>query len=216
MRNNIVYITGRKGSGKTSLAHVLARRAYYSGARVVVVAPVGGISLPGAPVIRGSALPGVWGNLHGRSCVVIPEEDQVAEDAFSFCWHVQEKARAPLLLVVDEVALYLPPARLSVPLMRVIRYGRHRSISLVTTSQRPASVHNDLIAQADQRCLFAQSEPNDCKYLRQYTGVDLEALASLPDLSYLRFAVGGEPVSGSLLYRYGVPYFVLDSSFEAL
>jgi hypothetical protein len=210
MVNQIVYCTGRKGTGKTSYAHAVARQAYFDRRRVVAVAPVGGISLPGAPVIR-SADPSRFARLRGRSCLVIPDSDPAACAAFAFAWHVQKDNPSPLLLIVDEIALYLGSHQPNPVLMDIIRYGRHRRLSLVTTSQRPASVHKDLIGQADDKVLFAQSEPNDCAYLRKYTGVSEADLRSLPDLHFFRFSPDGSRRQGFIQYRRrGVPEIFLD------
>ena len=184
MQNSIVFICGRKGCGKTTLASKMTRRLCRDGRRVLVVAPMGGFSVLGSPVIRDNDL-ARFAALKGRSALVLPESDDLARTAFAFAWQSQLERSSPLWLIVDEIDLYFGWRDPDPSLRDVVRYGRHRHINLIGISQRPANVHNDLLAQADRRIIFQTIEPNDLAYLKKYIGLDPELAQALPMFEYL-------------------------------
>ena len=173
--NLILWLSGRKHCGKTYLAAQIARRLYEEGRRVLCVSPMGGFQLPGAPLLMDDR-PQSFSDLAGRSAVIIPESDQMAADTFLFAWEA-----GGLWLFVDEIDMYLDNYNPDDSLMKVVRYGRHKGISLCGICQRPASVKKDLLAQADLVLLFQTVEPNDLKYLKALTGIEPERLAALPE-----------------------------------
>jgi SpoVK/Ycf46/Vps4 family AAA+-type ATPase len=177
--NLILWLSGRKHCGKTYLAARIARRLYDNGRRVLCVSPMGGFDLPGAPLLLDDR-PQSWADLNGRSAVVLPESDAMARDAFLFAWEAGN-----LWLFVDEIDMYLDPFDPDENLMKVIRYGRHKGISLCGICQRPAAVRKDLLAQADLVLLFQTVEPNDLRYLKAFVGADPQVLSALPERRYL-------------------------------
>jgi len=172
-KNNIAFICGQKGCGKTFLAARLALSLYNAGRRVVCVAPMAGFKLPGCPVVRSSDI-GFYYRYGAASLIVEPTEDRIAEVAFKYALDV-----GSLCLFVDEIDNYFSPHNPNPDLLRIIRYGRHFNLSLVGISQRPASVCKDLIAQADYKVIFRASEPNDLAYIRKWAGIEPERLQSL-------------------------------------
>ena len=188
--NNLVVVTGRKGCGKTCFAARLVRRYAAGRCRVVAVSPVGSFRdergrspLPGAPVVR-SAKETAWALLAGQSVLVLPEDDQAALFAFRFAWHVADLNK-PVVLAVDEIDLYLSKYRADPVLQKIVRYGRHRCLSLIGIAQRPANIHNDLLAMADRVVMFATRLPGDVEVLARYTGVPAERLSGLQRFEFL-------------------------------
>jgi DNA helicase HerA-like ATPase len=178
MKNTIVFITGRKGSGKSTYAQKLASRIYAAGRRVVMLDPMNCFDLPGSPRIhfRREIVERLW----GRSFVAIPgNEPQFPETVFRWAYICGD-----LTLVIDEVDIYLPHAEPSLALLDIIRYGRHRRINLIAVSQRPANVKRDLTAQADYLVMFQSTEPRDLDYLAARIGSQYrDSVAALPDFT---------------------------------
>jgi len=183
MQNRIVFVTGRKGCGKTTVSNALANEAYQAGRRVIVVAPMGGFDLAGSPTVfsRDEMLSD---QTFGRSFVVNPPDDQTAIDAIRLAYGVGN-----CVLVVDEIDLYGDVRSPDESLLKVIRYGRHRGVSLIGVSQRPANVVRDLTAQSDILIMFHTTENRDVLYLADRIGSDnAERLRSIPQFSYLVYS----------------------------
>lgn len=189
--NRVIAMFGQKGCGKTALAAEMVDRCYLAGVRVIAIAPVGlrGFFdrpvLQGVPVIR-QADAGRFGRLAGRSCLVLPESDAAAEMAIQFAWESQAVRSKSAVLLIDEIHQYCDCRRPFAELVRIIRYARHRRLSIVGTSQRPAQVHKDFVGNADTVVCFRVVEPNDLRYISQATGLDPERLRSLPERKFLR------------------------------
>jgi len=72
--------------------------------------------------------------------------------------------------------------------------GRHRGMALITTSQRPASVHKDIMAQTSHFFSGTMFESNDVKYLAEFLGKEnAESLRTIPKYKFLHYTAG-EPV----------------------
>lgn len=197
MQNRIVFITGRKGTGKTTVANAIARQAYLSGRRVIVIAPMGGFDLPGAPTVYDKA--GVLSDrTNGRSFVLNPSNDDDALLAVEYAYGIGN-----VLLVIDEIDLYADVRAPQPLIMQIIRYGRHRAVSLIGISQRPANVVRDMTAQADYMIMFQSTELRDVAYLADRIGpTDAEQVRALPQFQYLVYSAfdgGIKPVTLSEL-----------------
>lgn len=93
--------------------------------------------------------------------------------------------------VVDEIDAVSSPTSVPGSLARSIRYGRHRSVSLVAASRRAAEVPRLLTSQADLIVSFNQSEPNDLDYLKRYVGAEFAASVSqLPPYEFRSWTPG--------------------------
>lgn len=182
VRRNFVRCTfGRKGSGKSY--SIKTRLRAHRGSICIwdtlseYAGPASDNPVPGAvlyPSVRELALASSQRRL-ARVAVVQDRRDQF--DA----WCRWALAAGPRLLVIDEVNLYCGPARGSEPLLELLRIGRHSCIDIEFAARRPAEVHRDLTAQADELVFFRTTEPRDLLWIREYCG---EAFASrLPTLA---------------------------------
>lgn len=93
------------------------------------------------------------------------------------------------LVVVEETSFYCSPSYLPIEIKRFVRYGRHREISQIYVSRRPAEIHRDLTAQSDLIVSFRQHEPADIEYLRRVMG---PAAMNLPNLPKYHCLVSGD------------------------
>ena len=72
--------------------------------------------------------------------------------------------------------------------------GRHNDICMITTSQRPASIHNDILAQTTQLFSGTQTNSNDILSLKEVLGREwAEKLKNLPKYEFIRFQSGIPP-----------------------
>ena len=69
--------------------------------------------------------------------------------------------------------------------------GRHRKLAVIVTTQRPASLHKDILAQTNQFFSGVMFESNDVKYLAEFLGKEnAESLRSLPPFQFLHYRPG--------------------------
>lgn len=88
-----------------------------------------------------------------------------------------------LHFVVDEADWFCTPHEIPPEFDRIIKYGRHRNITLCCASRRPSEMHRNITANAWECFAFSLQEPRDLDYLKVYAGE--EFTASLPHLPTL-------------------------------
>lgn len=91
------------------------------------------------------------------------------------------------LIVIEEASLYCSPTQLPEEIAWLIRYGRHQEIDLIFVARRPSEVNRDVTAQSDIVVTFQQREPRDVVYLRSMFGVEAEKVKDLPEFQPLVF-----------------------------
>jgi hypothetical protein len=183
-RNKIVLLVGRKGSGKTWKARLLA--ATYR--RVVVIDPMA--EFGGGAVGSGiDCVQWLWRRRQHRtwSCICRPTGDR-DEDAI---W----RALGPdgwlcnCAVVVDEVDRWCTPSWTRAELRHLIHYGRHRRVDLIASARRIANCSRDLSSQADTIAAYCTTEPRDLAHLRAYMDTD-----GLDRLAVGEYRCGGDPI----------------------
>lgn len=189
-QNRIIFITGRKGSGKSTYANKAAAALVAKGERVLVVDPMACFTLPGVPVF---ADPRQLSSVKFSSAILRADDDNAAVAAFVYAWHCGN-----IWLIVDEVDLYCSPYNSDPTLKRIVRYGRHKAINLIAISQRPANVARDVTAQADAIVIFSTTENRDLDYLRYRIGETAALAASkLPLYQSIIYKAGTVEPAGS-------------------
>lgn len=182
MDNTVFVILGRKGSGKSYLSSQIIEE--YD--RVIVLDSLG--------EYEGTVTDGLEETV--RTILAVKDKPRfrivarilAAEDAEKIMRLVYEIPNC--LFVIEETSLYCSPSYLPDDLARLIRYGRHREISLLFVSRRPSELHRDLTAQADLVVTFQQQEPRDITYLGQIFGRDVAA--STVNLDRYQFVLMGD------------------------
>lgn len=87
------------------------------------------------------------------------------------------------ILVVEECAIsFNKYEKIPLWLRDIVFLGRHRSVSLLVTAQRAASVPIDLRSQISRLVTFQQSEGDDLNALKPFLGADVKELPRLPVL----------------------------------
>lgn len=92
-----------------------------------------------------------------------------------------------LAFLVDEIDMFAPPTMTNKAYFyKLIHYGRHSQIDIITTSRRSANISRNLTSQTDITIYSRVREPNDKKYIANYLGKEYVAVAErLPKFSFL-------------------------------
>jgi len=177
--NRVRVIFGRKGSGKSYYIKGRVRRE----PRLIVwdlLSEYAGLysdrPLRDATLVYSAAqLADLAGRRPlGRVVVQAPREE--APLVFRFA-----RRAGDLTLVVDEVNLYCSPSGADPELLELLRLGRHARLDLYLAARRPAEVHRDVTAQADEITVFRTTESRDLDYFSRLAGQDFaDRLTTLP------------------------------------
>ena len=121
-----------------------------------------------------------------------PSRDDKERERQFDTWCRAMLAAGNLLAVVEELAFVTTPSRAPGPWREMTLLGRHQKhrLSIIGTSQRPASVDKDYIANADIAHCGRLAFPRDAEAVAQVLGVRADELLRLPDLHYIERAAG--------------------------
>lgn len=94
-------------------------------------------------------------------------------------------------VVIEEVQLYCSSHFMPKWLKNALLTGRHQSLSLLFTSQRPGEVHKTIISQCSHVFVGTIVDGNDVRYLSNFLNQESERLPQLPDRRFLYFSKNG-------------------------
>lgn len=174
----IICIFGRRGTGKTTLAHKLIAGKR----RILVFDPLG--QFKGEKefrTIKELALYCLDSGLRekGKPFALVYRPIR-ARAEFPFIARIACEIGA-LTLLAEEISWAISPAKMDAGVENLIRYGRHQDVELIGISRRPAEVNRDLTANANEIYIFRTHEPRDIAYFREILGSSVAD--SLPSLA---------------------------------
>src|SRR5258708_7727507 len=112
----------------------------------------------------------------------IATDDEHSRDTFGHLAFL----RGNCIFAVEEASLVFEQGeRISGWCKNIVFVGRHRSVSLLVTAQRAASIPIALRSQASRVISFSQQEGDDLKWLKGFFGNRVEELPGLPRLECL-------------------------------
>jgi len=124
--------------------------------------------------------------------VVTPDEEP--EEFPRLCWELSDLVPQGIMVAVEEADLIAPPQSVSPYARKLAAQGRHRGISMLTTSRRPAEVARLLTSQAGTFYVFRIQEPGDLTYLRSVLGDEATVCKELPPYHALHWTPLGSRV----------------------
>jgi hypothetical protein len=114
-----------------------------------------------------------------------------------FCTAVYEARNT--LAIVEEMAFVTRAAHAPGPWRRLSLLGRHRGVSIIGTSQRPASIDKDFLANCDLVHCGRLAHPRDAANVAPVLGVDAGELLRLADLAYIERRAGAHDCTRGVL-----------------
>jgi hypothetical protein len=174
----IICIFGKRGTGKTWLAHKLIRGK----TRLIIFDPLrqfqGGKEFERVPEMVRFCREGGFREDKKLPFVVIYRPRQAREE-FPYVARLAFEVGS-LCLLAEEISWAISPAKMDPAIEALIRYGRHKDVELIGISRRPPEVNRDLTSNANEVYIFRTHEPRDIAYFREVLGY--EAADSLPNL----------------------------------
>lgn len=177
-QNNILAIFGKKGSGKTFFTKKLLDRKIF-GKRILILDSLD--EYENADIICEdiqSFSEQLAKHYQDETFIIsyVPKDEKV-ESFFQIVYSCHN-----VLIVTEELDLFCNSYYIDPYLSRILRYGRHKNISFIGISRRPAEVHRDLITQADALLTFRQNQFREIDFFKRFFPIgsrDAEKIANL-------------------------------------
>ena len=161
--NTIITVLGMKGSGKTTLVQQMLS----DWDRVVIVDANG--EYEEATI--------AWGLQESVEALTQYENAQ----RFRLSLRLEQKEESlqilrlsyllsDALIVIDEASLYSSANFMPDEISRLVRFGRHKQLSLFFVARRASELPRDITANSDIVVSFRQQEPRDKEYLMSLFG----------------------------------------------
>jgi energy-coupling factor transporter ATP-binding protein EcfA2 len=187
--NEVIFISGQRGSGKSYFAKQLARTL----PRCIIWDTLGEYQVDRRIFDLDDLIDFLiedQKNPHFFS--VAYDSHQPVDDFPDFCRAIL--ARGDIYLVVEELDLLSTPFQTPVEFAKLIKYGRHYGIQLVGVSRRPAEISRLFTSQCSRFVIFNQREPKDIVYFRSIIGDAANKLPTMPVYNYLDIDFSTQPI----------------------
>lgn len=194
---DVITVLGKRGSGKSTLAKkiqsiyprvvIFDRLQEYpkeSGANFHDVSTFEGF---GAAVQHCVSLQKF--KIIFRFDVEATNHDAVFNEALRVLYYMGKECGG-LCIVVEEAHNFASRHFLPQWFKECILTGRHKGLSIITTSQRPAEIHKTLLSQSHHIFCGMLHEKNDIAYLQSVMGDDALKLSQLRQFNFLHYSPG--------------------------
>lgn len=173
----VITVLGQRGSGKSSWV----QKKLPSFPRFILVDTLGEYSGFRVVTDKQELFDLVWNKHQGIMQIIY---NSIEDEDFGFVCSLVEEIE-DIILVVEEVDNYCTPMQIPVELKRLLKYGRHKGISMVFVSRRPAEINRLITSQTQRYICFTMIEPSDIRYMSSVIGHQAKDLPSLPKLQYI-------------------------------
>jgi len=176
--NEIGLILGRKGSGKTTLARMLAARVK----RLLILDTLGRDYGGGTVVKDSKSLLEYYYKVEHQDdfCIIArPQGDALPVDFFQLCTKSES-----IWVLVEECDRYCGPTNIDDGLYWILNYGRQFGINVIGCARRAAAVNRTWTANCDWIVAHQTQEPIDLEYLSKF--MDTAGLRDLPTFHWRR------------------------------
>lgn len=171
LKTDVSLIFGKRGSGKSTLAKELLKQCN----NFIVIDRLGEYS---GKIVDNEiqALAEIRRRPDNFKIIIRLKEDRPKLFDVLYCL-------TNYVLMVEELSIYCNSYKISSGLNNIMAYGRHKGISFIGISQRPAQLHPLVRTQANIIYSFKMNEPGDQKYLASY---GITGLEKLKQFQYIR------------------------------
>lgn len=181
---------GMRGSGKT--AHI--RKVIKPINRLVIFDTLckdytDGVTFHSMPELRNFWLKIYQGDFRMIYRPPVDDENQIIEDIAEICDLCLKTKN--LTLVVEELNIIFDKQRPPREFNKMIFGGRDPGVELISAAQRPIGFGRKITSQAQEFCVFVNTEPDDLKYFKEYLGTEAaQAIRNLEKYQYVKWVYG--------------------------
>jgi hypothetical protein len=193
IQNKIYTVIGHKGYGKTTLTEKLAIE---TDKPTIIADPRGQYEPNDRRIIFTSVLNFIMfieSNYtkfkQGKLELVVTCTLDDFEELGKYVYRMKK-----VCFVIDEIDMFFDTRATSKNIVnKLVQYGRHNQIDIITTSRRPANISRNLTALTDVFYFAKIREPNDKKYVKQSIGDEfVKTVESLNRFEFLKVDIDTE------------------------
>lgn len=192
---DVVLLTGKTGSGKS----LLLKKILLEKQRIIIFDTISEYKdlTPPYPALFINTLEDLTNYLlrnGDKSFRIIfdPEDpddlltlkDETEISVFDFTCKIIYESLTDVTFAIEEMANYMTLPHRIAYIRKLVRFGRHSSISLYATTQRPADIPPVIRAQITKFISFRQHEPRDIEWIRKIIGDEAFKLKGLEKFTW--------------------------------
>lgn len=184
-KNQIIFIVGRKGSGKSYLSKYLINQNYFQ--RVFITDKNDEYSIDGSVIFEtlSDMLDWLKNSPDDFRAICKFTDDQDYRLLFKTVYELGNNT-----IIIEELNFFVEVflSKEDEYFKKLVRYGRHRRIDFVGICQRSADVPRLLTSQSDTFISFQQREPRDLEYISKMFGESsAKRVSELVDYQFAQF-----------------------------
>jgi len=180
MQNEIVFISGQRGSGKSHFAKTMARTL----PRCLIFDTLGEYVVDRRIYDFVELCEFLEDDQTNPRYFHVGYDTHLMQEYFPlFCRAVL--ARGDIHVIIEEIDTFCTPFSSDPELLKLLKYGRHYGVQLIGVSRRPAEVSRHFTSAATRFVTFVNREPNDVKYFRSIMGNHADQIPALGEHHYL-------------------------------
>ena len=183
----VILIFGKRGSGKSYLAHSILK----SHKRYLVYDVLGEYE-DGVCFESKADLADFWERNLDREFRLIYRPLKPRDEFEDICKLVL--ACGDMTFLVEELDTFCSPQEIGDSFASIIQRGRHFNITFIGVSQRPFGINRVISSQAKEIYTFQHDEPRDLDYLSLYIGKEVEQIKALKEYHFLKWQQSGNVV----------------------
>jgi len=166
MKDRITLIFGKTGTGKTTLAKKLIKNE----SRLIAIDPLAEFNKFHVSKNFNDAF--FYLKNHKKFKVSIRfDNDKDFDYLFKLVFLLEN-----ITILLEEAEIYISPSVKSSSFLRLVRYGRHKNISIIGVARRTAELSRDFRSQTNKIISFKQTEDIDIKNLENFGFKNLNKL----------------------------------------
>lgn len=182
-KNNVIVITGQRGTGKTTYIKNCLR-----GMDRIIIFDLLGEFDPNVFTMR-RFFEQLSQDRKNPFFVLSYFNPRNSEDDFELiCKAVNRMSN--IILVIDELDYFCSPTSCPDVFAEIIKRGRHQEIGVICATRRPHEIPRLVTSQVTELVTFRHVEPRDLAYLKDIGNFEPEEVQKLPDFSYLKWNQG--------------------------
>ncbi len=185
MKNEVILITGQRGSGKTT--YLKEQIDYFD--RVIIFDLLGEFTYYKTSLTLQKFFYELTDLKPKNFFTLNYYNPKTSEEDFEMVCKAINRL-SDVMFVVDEIDYFCNAHMIPRDFDEIVKRGRHQALQLIVATRRPHEIPPIIRSQISRLVTFRHLEPGDLKYLREISGVEEDRIQALEDFHYIEWRSG--------------------------